>query len=777
MPVEIDKTFTAIAKSTWQFLIENGQGCYIPAYQRPYSWDRDNIERLYEDVVHGIRQLDVRPDTINFIGTIIAVHDTRYQTIDPMIRTEVPSRVMTIIDGQQRLSTVLMSNIALHDYIRIRFDAIAKRSEDQFVWLADELRQLKEDLRKTYLIDHAAGEGHYKYYPRIIRAMDDQWSKKQAQAKYNGPIARLTWEYIDHTESGKPEEYVFNPLDDKKKLIQAYAATSDAFKGVKSEIREICSGVSKNYEFPQLISISQSEKFCEAIWGHPLPEEVRKFLAEGAGQRHHRDFCNLLRAVVFARYLNNRVAVTVVTTANQDDAFDMFEALNTTGEPLTAFETFKPQVINSEELSKYENSPSRKPMGIVEQYLERFKKADDKQRATSELLVPFALAATGTKLSKKLNIQRRYLRDEYSKLAPDIDKARVFVRDLAGVAGFMQFGWDVENDHEPHFKPLQISDQEALVGFEVLRELKHSITIAALARFYQHAVESHTEEEMKVRTSEFVSAIKATAAFSAFWRGAKRGTEDIDGHYRDIMRGNVKDGATDIPALARQVDSNLGALSLENYKKALKIILQKGGITGKEEWVNLAAQLPAYKNSHALARFLIFCAADDATPDEVNKKGLIERGRPDVNPMLKMTIWSNEDYFTVEHIAPQAVNSDWDAEIYKHQDTVHQLGNLTLLPGSENSVISDRIWEHKREIYSLLASATQGQFDEISAKLAEKNVVLSATATTILGNASHLSLCKSLAACGEPWTKEIIDQRSRCIAGLAWDRLHPWLFS
>jgi uncharacterized protein with ParB-like and HNH nuclease domain len=120
MPIEIDKTFTAIAKSTWDYLIVNGQGCYIPAYQRPYSWDRDNIARLYEDVVHGIQQLFDRPDTINFIGTIIAVHDTRYQTIEPMIRPEVPSRVMTIIDGQQRLSTVLMSNIALHDYVRLR---------------------------------------------------------------------------------------------------------------------------------------------------------------------------------------------------------------------------------------------------------------------------------------------------------------------------------------------------------------------------------------------------------------------------------------------------------------------------------------------------------------------------------------------------------------------------------------------------------------------------------------------------------------------------------
>ena len=37
----IEEIFSAGALSTWHFAIENGQGCYIPAYQRPYSWDKD----------------------------------------------------------------------------------------------------------------------------------------------------------------------------------------------------------------------------------------------------------------------------------------------------------------------------------------------------------------------------------------------------------------------------------------------------------------------------------------------------------------------------------------------------------------------------------------------------------------------------------------------------------------------------------------------------------------------------------------------------------------
>ena len=84
MSIEIDRIFITNAQSISEFMVEQGQCCYIPAYQRPYSWDEKNISRLFEDVLRGIRQVISRPDTISFIGTIIAIHDTEYQTIKPI---------------------------------------------------------------------------------------------------------------------------------------------------------------------------------------------------------------------------------------------------------------------------------------------------------------------------------------------------------------------------------------------------------------------------------------------------------------------------------------------------------------------------------------------------------------------------------------------------------------------------------------------------------------------------------------------------------------------
>ena len=778
MAAEIDNIFTATARSTWHFLIENGQGCYIPAYQRPYSWDGENISRLFEDVLHGIRQIAQRPNTISFLGTIIAIHDSSYQTVDPIYHPEVAPRVMTIIDGQQRICTVVMSNMVVHDYIRRTAAEFEKKTEEHFLWISRECTQLLSDLKNTYMIDRSSGDDNYRYYPRVIRAYSDAWSRRRGQAKYESPVAKLIWKYIDFTESGNSTQFRFNPIDEAGNLIDRYKLVYSAFRLIQREVRKIYRSNPDQYDFPDLVTATQPD-FAKGIWGFPLPEAVSKYVAEESMDTHYERFCQLLRLIIFARYLNFHVAITVVTARNEDDAFDMFEALNTTGEPLTAFETFKPKVIESETLMQYEHSPSYESITKIEGYLNRYGKADRRQRATSEMLVPFALAETGERLQKKLNDQRRYLREKFDGLSElnNIGKNRDFVRSLAGVATFMRYGWDVEQGASPSFEPLTIDDEEALVGFEVLRALKHSITIAPLSRFYQNAVEAMQDAARKQRAEEeFVAAIKATVAFSVLWRGAKGGTENIDSHYRDIMRAGINIKGGRIPPLARRPNGRSGALSLANYKKALCLILEhKGGVSEKGEWVRLVSRTGIYEHSSVLARFLLFCASDEAVPDEV-EKGLIKRGRPGCAPMLKLDQWKNDAYFTVEHIAPRSPSTGWESEIFDESQTVHTLGNLTLLPSEANNIIGNKSWKHKRLMYKLLASETPEEFDGIREQLDTDGLVLSKTAGEVLDNAQYLGICKSVALFDELWSLGIIRKRTQRFAELAWDRLAPWLF-
>ena len=777
MAAEIDKIFTATAKSNWHFLIEPGQGCYIPAYQRPYAWDRENISRLLEDVLHGIRQLTKRPDTISFLGTIIAIHDTNYQTVNPIYHTEVAPRVMTIIDGQQRICTAVMTNIAIHDNIRRAVYKLKTNTEPHHFWITEECTQLLADLRNTYLIDRASGDDYYRYYPRVIRAYSDAWSRRKGQAEYESSAAKLIWEYIEFTESGNTTQFRFNPTDTEGNLINRHKMVFDAFRFIQLEMQRICRSNPNRYGFPDLVTATQEPDLSKGIWGFPLDEKVKKYVAKESGDTHYKLFCDLLRLIIFARYLNHRVAITVVTAGNEDDAFDMFEALNTTGAPLTAFETFKPKVIDSETLTKYENSSSHLSITEIERHLDRYRKADAKQRATSEMLVPFALAETGRKLQKKLNDQRRYLRDEFDKLSNlnDIEKNRAFVRSVAGVASFMRFGWDVEGGTNPSFKPLIIDDEEARVGFEALRGLKHSITIAPLSRFYQHALDAKQDADRKQRTEEFVAAIKATVAFSILWRGAKGGTENIDSYYREIMRAGININGETIPPLARRPNGKSGALSLANYKKALSFVLGRNGkIWTKDQWINQVSQIDVYRRSRVLARFLLFCASDDAIVSET-ELGLIERGRPGRNSMLKLEQWNNDSYLTVEHIAPQSQSEGWESDIFEENRTVHTLGNLILLPKEENNIVGNKSWKHKRLMYSLLASDTTEEFNGIKKKLGSAGLTLSKAADDVLANAKYLGICKSVALFDETWCIEIIQKRTQRFAELAWDRLIPWL--
>ena len=99
-----------------------------------------------------------------------------------------------------------------------------------------------------------------------------------------------------------------------------------------------------------------------------------------------------------------------------------------------------------------------------------------------------------------------------------------------------------------------------------------------------------------------------------------------------------------------------------------------------------------------------------------------------------------------------------------------------MLPKEANNVIGNKSWEHKRLMYSLLCAETEEEFDNIKGELSTAGLTLSKTADEVLSNAKFLGICKSVALYDQPWWLEIIERRTECFAGLAWDRLAPWLY-
>jgi hypothetical protein len=103
-----DRTLRAIL-NTYYF--------FIPRFQRPYSWDIEQVEELWEDAVQ-----ESGPDY--FIGSMV-VYPHRDDT-------------MAVIDGQQRLTTLMMLLCAIRDAAEANGDTKLANGTHTFVERTDE---------------------------------------------------------------------------------------------------------------------------------------------------------------------------------------------------------------------------------------------------------------------------------------------------------------------------------------------------------------------------------------------------------------------------------------------------------------------------------------------------------------------------------------------------------------------------------------------------------------------------------------------------------------
>ena len=763
--------FDAISRGTHEFL-SAAEGLSVPSYQRDYSWDTTNIQRLFADLLHGIRRLVDDVNAVSFLGTLITI-DADQSTINSLDATR-RTRVKTLVDGQQRICTLLMCNIALHDHIRRMCSTFADRPEKHFAWIHSQCTEILTYIESTFLLDTRIGDTEYRYFPKLIRALSDKWSNYPDEARYRSPVPRLIWEYRQHYTSNRTTIFLFDPGAIPPDQREQYTVLRSAFASIRAEIRSVLRG-SPDHDFPALKTATHKPHFFESMWQYRHSREmqgcVADYVADGTpSDSDYRAFAALLQLTILARYLNDRVAVTVVSAKNEDDAFDIFEALNTTGTPLTAFETFKPRVIEFEG-DAYPTSVTRDWIEAIDHDLGGFTKADARESATSDVLIPFALSETGRKLARRLTEQRRYLRDEYDKLKaqPDPDPSRSFVRALSQVSAVVNRTWNA--DMSAPFRPLCVRDEVALLALVVLHALNHSITLAPISRFYQSAVESTDSVTKKQRTHDFEAALRATGAFSALWRAAKRGTGGIDSQYRDLMRSGVAE--LSVLPLARRANGS-HALAVAEYKRALLYILKRNDLGSKDAWCDAVANLPIYTNNKRLARFVLFCALHETVPDD-DAPPLVRAGLGGIPPLLTPRKWRDDKYLTVEHIAPKTKAAGWDDDIYTNPEFVHTLGNLTLLPAPENSVVGARSWDDKRAIYWLWASRTQKDFDCRLERIQTRGMALHQNASGRIGEAGFIAACESLASFSESWSVDVIRVRGRCLAELAWRRLQPWL--
>ena len=758
--MDIKSVFDASSKSVWQFLCENGQGLYVPPYQRQYSWSAQNIKRLFEDISHGLSLLLTNADSVTFLGTIIAIHDKNLATVQPIVRKQTPSCVMSIIDGQQRLTTLLLINMCLYDEIRTRFIKLDGDDSAEAKWLADECKSLMPKIQKTFEED--MNHGGSRYYPRMIRAYEDCWSRDISTAQYTSPLANFINNFGQHIRSDSYQLFQFL-IPENVEDISRFEFLVTARKEIQKNIREVFKIDNSEFEYPSNQQVLTSDDLVETLFDE-IPGDVANKLLIGES----KNYSELFRLVLFAHFFMERVAITVVTATNEDYAFDMFESLNTTGEPLTAFETFKPKIIDTEGLSEYERSDSRKYCNIVESYLESFTKPNEKQDATSNLLVTFALTEHGEKLSKRLGEQRRYFK-KYEKL--DKAEKKLFLLQLSDAAKFLNSTWSFEVNDTPQIEGIKSLSDDAKLCLFFLKKIKHTITQPLLIRYFSWFTNA-PKDMAPVAEASLVDLIKAITAFHILWRGSRQTTEGIDSIYRGLMSNGYPD--LNIPPIKRFGQNGLP--SVEDVKAALRDILAKqGGIKDVGDWTSRLSNTPSYKNAQ-LAQLILLAASDDAVVDS-KFPGLIAKGRLGLMPMFTFEKFISDDVRTVEHIAPQnpSTTDSWDEKIYDSPETVDTIGNLTLLPSIENSYLGNSGWAKKRLIYKILSAETPSQLEVLIKQAHDQGIGISESSEKLLERSKYLPLVRSIGEVEEGWTAELIATRTKRIGELAWNKVAPWL--
>lgn len=787
--MELSKVFRAEPKPIEHSMGAPGKGYYIPSYQRPYAWTRDNVKPLITNMCEGLVSLKEMEDAITFIGTFIFIHDTEYKTVEPRVRNELPNAVNLVIDGQQRISTIMMLSIVLHEQIETLFTGnISKRFKPDSViheWVSKQRRELCGRLEDMFLLDNRYGAEPYRWYPRIIRAHTDQWGARKDTAKYRSPVASLISQYminIKKSTSSSPEqaEFDFSIPDEDLSNNNEMKVFKAAFHVVRTTLRSLANTKNTKNEdedevLPDVREIVSDRRLSERFFRNEVPNEVVQALqvsAEGRKGKEASDLQALVRLFMICRYFLERLAVTEVIVSREEYAFDMFEALNTTGAPLTAIETFRPRVINREGLEHYQDSESAQCMKRVEQYLES-PGNENREQASHRLLIPFALFQTGEKLSKHLREQRNWLRRQYDGLE-DINAQRDFVRGMSYVAQFLEECWPEERKGEADLGLLSnlaaTTDKDtALLCLEVLKSARHSITVSILARFYSQILTAKPQERPK-RQQDFVGALKAVVAFFALWRSSRVGTENIDKVYRDLMAIGLDDGEVKIMPANRQKGN---MISLDDLLAFLRRRLRDKYIDTQSGWLDKAANIAVYTQSNELTRLLLLAAFEDAVPD-LNKPGFTKDGRSGVFPSLTLERW-RDNSSEIEHIAPQTRQSEWPTEIYE-KAKVSVLGNLTLLPRSENASVSNSSWRVKHFYFKVL-SASEADVEPLFEEARSRGIDLPMPSKELLSRGRHYPHLKALSELPDDseWDMQFIQERTIHLLERAWKRLAPWL--
>ena len=742
------------------------EGFYVPLYQREYTWEQENINQLFEDIVFGIRELtnDYGDNATTFLGTVILSNlADKSESVVTGEEIAQPTAVRLVIDGQQRISTLSLISIQLVKCVQ----ALCKHLVDEpgFKVLQDHCNDLTEQLEKIYAMRLGRG-ANPPYKPKLITAKEDRWTYNGSDETYRSPVAHYTASYIR-------ESSIEHDIPAESTDPTAFARVRGNIELIDQWLKDICDahlpGTQLYDQYPVGHKIA-SKRIQEYVLGFNN-QFIQEIVEKSETNKESKEYYGaaIYQVFLFAHYLLRRCGVNCLQPTQEEWGFDMFQALNATGTPLTVMETFLPQVMQVEQRAGYEwaDTPSSEYMEDIEKLFDQTTSNVQKNSRTNDLVRTFALCYDGTKMGDRFSAQRGWITQIYEKDLQSVDQKRGFLSKLANVAVFYRNAWYLEEIEETKcIKGLEEHSQGNLATFLVqfLRDANSKLSAPILTRFYIQGLEQNNMDG-------FVEAVKACASFFTLWRSTSS-TSGLDNVYRQFFKGSSGPDAVDKHNW-KDHPSNVSASQLKQYFK--NVLVQKE-VFKNEDWVSASERFLVYTEVKSVCRFVLFIACHERIADSENP-GLTTAATPGYCSLLNMESWKSKNYSSLEHVAPQSPPSghSWDRKIYT-ENRVHDVGNLILLPTDINRLVASKSWAVKYLHYSHVGRS-QDEIQQLKIQANQQGINLSKRATRILSEAKYSCVVEPvLKLTGDGnWNAKMIKNRTLHIKQLAWETLSSWL--
>ena len=591
----------------------------IPDYQRPYDWDKDNVRRLISDCLNGLRdaasQSPRHPFT--FLGTVIL---TRDDDKEPTFNGES----LSIVDGQQRLTTLMLLSSTLFVAIKNNEPDINLVSNSRVKnWLQEEIR---EQLSRLYRCTTGQLQAITTTdpFPRIVRMEEDVRGHSFRESQYKSMIADFLVQFGDYCQDRR-NDFLPNSIggDDDSHLLDVYKYILDQIEQCVYDGQEALEGEDDELPLQVIEKSAFQSRGCRNLFvklrDMGSDDDVNRIASYIASNSECE---GLIRLLLLSSYITQSVVLTVVQAQTEDLAFDIFDALNTTGEPLTALETLKPHVVRfeRERSNGYSGSPSESTWQSLESnVIDPHSAPEARQRAAKELVIGFALYYTGDKIGGDLKNQRNILRNYFVRACNHGDEvARKFVSELDKLAQFRSEYWG-RDPIDGLVGPVPERDDYDILKLclRFISDTNTSTTIPILTRYWSEFEEMDAEKN-------FLSAVKAITAFLALRRAMTGGTARIDSDFRSIMSGV---GSHNGLCLGEELTNPI--LDIDELKENLRALLDARPffVHDKDAWINLAQRIPlANQASRQVCKFILLAASHNARPDENNPGLLLKEG-------------------------------------------------------------------------------------------------------------------------------------------------------